>query len=116
MTGIPKRNVYVFSSSNGAEVAGMFNASPSYGIMCQILSGFFQHGGVSISTFISWINEICYIHGDWALYPSKPDNNRVVGGAALDSTSDDELQPGRYVICTPPPGEDPHPLSFTADY
>lgn len=37
-------------------------------------------------------NEVCYVHGDWALYPSKFDNNRAVAGAALDFTSD-ELQP-----------------------
>ncbi|KAI0247616.1 hypothetical protein BJV78DRAFT_1244027 [Lactifluus subvellereus] len=80
-----RRNVHAFNS-NGAEVAG-----------------FFQHGGVSISTFIGWINEVCYIPAEWALYPCKFDNNRAVGGAALDSGSRDELQPGRYVIRTLPP-------------
>lgn len=83
---VPRRNVHVFSSSDGAEVAG-----------------FFQHGGVSISTFIGWINEVCSIYEEWALYPCKFDNNRVADGAALDSSSEDELQPGCYVICTLPP-------------
>lgn len=69
------------------------------------MPGFFQHGGVSISTFISWINEVCYIPIQWALYPCQFDNNRVAGGPALDSGSGDELQPGRYVIRTPPPRE-----------
>jgi hypothetical protein len=68
------------------------------------MPGFFQHGGVSISTFIGWINEVCYIPGEWALYPCQFDNNRAAGGAALDSGSGDELQPGRYVIRTLPPG------------
>jgi hypothetical protein len=32
--------------------------------------GFFQHGGVSISTFIGWINQICAVPaGEWDLYP-----------------------------------------------
>ncbi|KAM6502540.1 hypothetical protein JOM56_002517, partial [Amanita muscaria] len=83
---IPRRNVHVFSSSNGVEVAG-----------------FFQHGGVSILTFIGWINQVCSIPEEWALYPCKFDNNRAADGAALDSSSKDELQPGRYVIRTLPP-------------
>ncbi|KIL68758.1 hypothetical protein M378DRAFT_157881, partial [Amanita muscaria Koide BX008] len=83
---IPRRNVHVFSSSNGVEVAG-----------------FFQHGGVSISTFIGWINQVCSIPEEWALYPCKFDNNRAADGAALDASSKDELQPGRYVIRTLPP-------------
>lgn len=98
MAQIPRRNVFVFSSSNGAEVAG-----------------FFQHGGVSISTFISWINEVCYIPIQWALYPCQFDNNRVAGGPALDSGSGDELQPGRYVIRTPPPQSGQAIVYFTTD-
>ena len=69
------------------------------------MPGFFQHGGVSISMFISWINEVCYIPIQWALYPCHLDNYRAAGGPALDSGSGDELQPGRYVIRTPPPRE-----------
>jgi hypothetical protein len=69
------------------------------------MSGFFQHGGVSISTLIGWIDEVCYIPTEWALYPCQSNNNRTVGGAALDFGSRDELQPGRYVIRTLPPGE-----------
>ncbi|KAF8526869.1 hypothetical protein BU17DRAFT_82304 [Hysterangium stoloniferum] len=83
MTTIPKRNVHVFSSSNGVEVAG-----------------FFQHGGVSISTFIGWINEICYIPVEWALYPCQFNNNRAADGPALHSSSENELRPGCYVIRT----------------
>ncbi|KAH9998341.1 hypothetical protein BJV77DRAFT_959827 [Russula vinacea] len=36
------------------------------------------HGGVSISTVVGWINEVCYIPVEWALYPCKSDNNRAV--------------------------------------
>jgi hypothetical protein len=111
MAEIPRRNVFVFSSSSGAAVAGQFDCCsfllPPYLLT---LSGFFQHGGVSISTFFGWINEVCYIPTEWALYPCQFDNNRAVGGAALDSDSREELQPGRYVIRTLPPREIPYVL------
>ncbi|KAF5371985.1 hypothetical protein D9615_008146 [Tricholomella constricta] len=90
MAEIHRRNVHVFNSSNGAEVAG-----------------FFQHGGVSISTFIGWINQVCHIPAEWALYPCN--------GAALDSGSSDELQPGRYVIRTLPPESAPVKVYLTTD-
>ena len=67
--------------------------------------GFFQHGGVSISTFVGWIDDVCYIPVEWALYPCQFDNNRAIGGEALDLTSGNDIQPGRYVIRTPSPGE-----------
>jgi len=67
-----------------------------------MLQGFFQHGGVPISTFISWINEVCFVPGEWDLYPCQIGNNRASDGPALDRNSEGELQPGRYVICTPP--------------
>jgi hypothetical protein len=70
-----------------------------------ISSGFYQHGGVSIPTFVSWISEICYIPEVWALYPCQFNNNRAVGGPALDSGSTLEIQPGRYVIRSPAPGK-----------
>ncbi|KAI0248181.1 hypothetical protein BJV78DRAFT_1238640 [Lactifluus subvellereus] len=107
MAGIPRRNVQVFSSSSGVEVAG-----------------FFQHGGVSISTFVSWINEVCYIPTEWVLYPCRFDNSRAAGGSALDSSSDNDLQPGHYVIRTPPPGQIsvylttdvPRPRAYSVNY
>jgi len=55
--------------------------------------------------FVCWINDVCYIPVKWALYPCQFDNNCVIGGAALDLISDDDIQPGRYVIRTPSPGE-----------
>lgn len=67
--------------------------------------GFFQHGGVSISTFVGWINDVCYIPVEWALYPCQFDNNHAIGGEALDLTSGNDIQPGRFVIHTPSPGE-----------
>jgi hypothetical protein len=70
-----------------------------------ISSGFYQHGGVSILTFVSWISEICYIPEAWALYPCQFNNNRAVSGPALDSGSTLEIQPGHYVIRSPPPGK-----------
>lgn len=70
-----------------------------------MLQGFFQHGGVSISTFIGWINKICFVSGEWELYPCQIGNNRASDGPALDRNSEGELQPGRYVMRTPPPGE-----------
>jgi len=69
-----------------------------------MLQGFFQHGGVSISTFISWVNEVCLVTSEWDLYPCRIGNNRASDGPALDRNSEDELQPGRYVMRTPPPG------------
>ncbi|KAF8629879.1 hypothetical protein AX15_003238 [Amanita polypyramis BW_CC] len=90
-TGFPQRyggiNVHVFNASNGNEVAG-----------------FSQHGGVTISKFVGWINEIAFIPEAWCLYPSKFNNNCVVGGPALDSNSVAEIPPGRYVIRTLPLG------------
>lgn len=65
----------------------------------------FPARSVSISTVIGWINEVCYIPVEWALYPCKSDNNRAVGGGELDSRSGHDLQPGRYVIRTRHPGE-----------
>ena len=78
MANIPKRNVHVFNSANGAEVAGQFDAK-FICILTNTMSGFFQHGGVSISTFIGWINEVCYISVEWALYPSKQSRYRWPG-------------------------------------
>ena len=105
MAEIPKRNVHVFSSSNGVEVAGELSGSSITCISSKTMQGFFQHGGVSISTLVGWINEVCYIPVEWALYPCQFDNNRAVGGMALDSGSGNEIPPGRYVIRTLPPGE-----------
>jgi hypothetical protein len=106
MAEMSRRNIHVFSSSNGTEMAGMINECvyrlpihPSQTL------GFFQHGGVSISTFIDWISKVCYVPSQWALYPCKPNNNRAASGPALDSSSGDEIQPGRYVIRTVTPGE-----------
>lgn len=42
---------------------------------------------------------------EWALYPCQFDNNRAADGAALDSGSGNDIQPGRYVIRTLPPSE-----------
>jgi hypothetical protein len=70
-----------------------------------MLQGFFQHGGVSISTFIGWINKVCFVPGEWDLYPCQIGNNCASDGPALDRNSGDELQPGRYVMRTPPPGK-----------
>ncbi|KAF8724848.1 hypothetical protein AX14_008566 [Amanita brunnescens Koide BX004] len=98
MAGIPKRNVHVFNASNGNEVAG-----------------FFQHGGVTITTFVGWINEIVSIPEAWCLYPSKFNNNRAVGGPALDSNSTAEIPPGRYVIRTLPPDSAPVAVFLTTD-
>ncbi|KAF9523138.1 hypothetical protein CPB83DRAFT_863366 [Crepidotus variabilis] len=95
---IPKRNVHVFSASDGKEVAG-----------------FFQHGGVSISTFVKWINDVCYIPVDWTLYPCQFDNNRAIGGEALDSTSTGEIQPGRYVIQPATPESEQISVFLTPD-
>jgi hypothetical protein len=39
------------------------------------------------------------------LYPCKVVDNRAAGGDALDSSSEDDLQPGCHVIRSPPPGE-----------
>lgn len=105
MEEIPKRNVHVFNASNGYEVAGTFTglALPSFSSN-QLATGFFQHGGVSISTFVGWINEIALIPEAWRLYPSQFNNNRAVGGPAFDSNSAAEIPPGRYVIRTLPPG------------
>jgi hypothetical protein len=118
MAEIPRRNVHVFSS-NGVEVAGEFDESLLSLLRVHqipILSGFFQHGGVSISTFIGWINEVCYFPSELALYPCQFNNNCAVTDAALDSGSEDELQPGRYVIRTPPPGKVLHlPFAPAAD-
>jgi hypothetical protein len=56
--------------------------------------------------FIGWINEICSVPaGEWDLYPCQFDNNRASGGPPLDRNSEDELQPGRYVMRTPLPRE-----------
>lgn len=74
---------------------------PLLGFITHKTSGFFQHGSISISTFISWITEVCYIPTGWVLYPSQFNNNRAVGGPALDSGSADNIQPGRYVIGSP---------------
>lgn len=52
--------------------------------------------------FIGWINEVRFIPTKWSLYPCELDNNRAAGGAALDSSSRNELQPGCYVIRTLP--------------
>lgn len=70
-----------------------------------MLQGFFQHGRVSTSTFIGWINKVCFVPAEWDLYPCQIGNNRASDGPALDRNSEDELQPGRYVMRTPPPGE-----------
>jgi hypothetical protein len=82
---------------------------PSITLACLVLKtvsqGFFQHGGVSISTFVGWIKQVSHIPVEWALYPSQRDNDRAVGGPALDSGSENDIQPGRYVIRTLPPGE-----------
>lgn len=81
-----------------------------------MLQGFFQHGGVSISTFIGWIDQVCFVPGEWNLYPCQIDNNRASSsdGPALDRDSVDELQPGCYVMRTPPPGE--HARVFLLSY
>src|SRR5262245_48469081 len=103
MTDSTRRNVHVYSSSNGTEVAGEFK-DIVYSFVASV-SGLFQHGVVSISTFIGWIREGCYVAGGWDLYPCKIGNNRAADGPALDRNSGDELPPGRYVMRTPPPGE-----------
>ena len=53
----------------------------------------------SISTFIGWINKVCIVPGGEI---STHVNN---DGSKLDRNSEDEIQPGRYVIRSPPPGE-----------
>ncbi|KAF8956349.1 hypothetical protein BDZ97DRAFT_2079926 [Flammula alnicola] len=104
MAQIPRRNVHVFSSSNGAEVAGEFGRSILLTFVTTIpWQAFSSTEALQSLTFIGWINEVCYIPVEWALYPSQFNNNRAVGGAALDSASGNELQPGRYVIRTPSP-------------
>jgi hypothetical protein len=108
MDDMNKRNVSVFSSSNGVEVAGKLLSMifrDAYLRNLSLVSGFYQHGGVSVSTFIGWIREVCFVPEEWALYPCQIGNNRAVGGPPLDSESGDEIQPGRYVIRGPPPGE-----------
>jgi hypothetical protein len=111
MADIPRRNVRVFSPSDGAPVAGKFHGciprAPLFSHLCftYVSSGFYQHGGVSISTFVSWIREVCYISEAWNIYPCQFNNNRAVGGPALDSNSTLEIQPGRYVIRSPPPSK-----------
>ena len=99
-----RRNVHVYSSSNGTEVAGE-SKRHLLPLFWLLLLGFFQHGGVSISTFIGWINKVCFVPGEWDLYPCQIGDNRASDGPALDRNSEGELQPGRYVMCTPPPGE-----------
>jgi hypothetical protein len=110
-----RRNVHVYSSSNGTEVAGE-SKRLLLPPCCLMLQGFFQHGGVSVSTFIGWISNVCFVPGDWDLYPCQIGNNRASDGPALDRNSEDELQPGRYVMRTPPPGDLPRfSVVFTAD-
>jgi hypothetical protein len=105
--GIRIRNIHVFSSSSGEEVAGELNgmASQTTILVANHTLGFFQHGGVSIATAIRWITEVCRFPGAWALYPCETGENRRPGGPALDADSENDLPPGSYVICTPEPGE-----------
>lgn len=104
--GIRIRNIRVFSSSSGEEVAGELNGVASQTILAANHTlGFFQHGGVSIATVIRWITEVCRFPGAWALYPCETGENRRPGGPALDADSENDLPPGSYVICTPEPGE-----------
>ena len=67
------------------------------------MRGLFQHGGVSISAFIGWINKVCFVPGpgDWDLYPCQIGDNRASDGLLLDRNSEGELQPGHYVMRTP---------------
>ena len=70
------------------------------------MRGFFQHGGVSISvSFVAGglINNDNPV--EWTLSPFQFYGNRSIGSAALDLTSWNDIQPGRYVIRTPSPGE-----------
>jgi hypothetical protein len=104
--GIRNRNIRVFSSYSGEEVAGELNGVASQTILvANHTLGFFQHGGVSIATAIRWITEVCRFTGAWALYPCEIGENRTPGGPALDADSENDLSPGSYVICTPEPGE-----------
>jgi hypothetical protein len=90
------------SRRGGGAVAGKFDGSSIDRLhIYQTLSGFFQHGGVSISTFIGWINQVL-LHSRRMGFVPMP--IRAAGGVALDSGSGDELQPGRHVIRTLPPG------------
>ncbi|KIM83669.1 hypothetical protein PILCRDRAFT_7081 [Piloderma croceum F 1598] len=102
----------------------MFANIPPLTFSSPPLSGFYQHGGVSISTFVSWISEICYISENCALYPCQPNNNRDIGGPALDSSSALEIQPGRYVIRSPKSAQVcvfltsdlPRPRTYSVDF
>jgi hypothetical protein len=65
----------------------MFANIPLLNFSSPPLSGFYQHGGVSISTFVSWVNEIFYISEKWTLYPCQLNNNRAISGPPLNSSS-----------------------------
>lgn len=69
------------------------------------MQGFYQHGGVSISAFIGWVNRVCRFDAaeTWALYPC--DSNQAVDGLALDSGSGDDIQPRDYVLRSALSGE-----------
>ncbi len=74
------------------EAAGEFNESPPLVIfVADNMLGFFQYGRDGRR-----LDQVCCIPVQWALYPCKLDDNRAVDGAALDSSSADDLQPGCY--------------------
>ena len=82
MTEIHRRNVHVFNSLNGAEVASKFSRRP-------LLPAYMLRLFPSMSRFdihVRRLNQqVCNIPLEWALYPCQFDGNRAVGGVGPDS-------------------------------
>ena len=92
---IHRRNVHVFNSSNGAELAGLTD------VTVRLLS---TPGRVNIN--VHRLDQSTMLHSyQMGSVPMPVQQQLRVGGAALDSGNRDELQPGHYVILPLPPGE-----------
>jgi len=65
------------------------------------IAGFWQHGGITITTFYKWFGQFFATPAQgWALYPADPDPNRCgePAGPALQRDQTDILTPGDYVL------------------